>query len=77
MFGPAFNLLIIYSSDQISGTAAKLVRDKAYHHCTLLLSADKNRLNDVLHSQLVSHSMIIYLSCYFSEGDNEMPESHE
>ena len=29
---------------QVSGSAAKLARDKACHHFTLLLSVDRNRL---------------------------------
>ncbi|NXD07519.1 LIPT Lipoyltransferase, partial [Nothocercus nigrocapillus] len=35
---------------KISGTAAKLGRTTAYHHCTLLCSADKSVLSSVLKS---------------------------
>ena len=33
---------------KVSGTAAKLGRDAAYHHCTLLLSVDTSNLHSAL-----------------------------
>jgi lipoyltransferase 1 len=39
---------------QISGTAAKLGRPNAYHHCTLLVDVDKVKLGHALHKHHVS-----------------------
>lgn len=39
---------------QISGTAAKLGRPNAYHHCTLLVNANKLHLSDSLVKDTVS-----------------------
>jgi len=46
---------------QISGTAAKLARTKAYHHFTLLFNTDKNRLKGILHTKLVLSLPLILL----------------
>lgn len=42
---------------QISGTAAKLARNKSYHHFTLLLNTDKLQLKTVLHTDMVRLSL--------------------
>lgn len=39
---------ITLNGNKISGTAAKLGRKNAYHHCTLLVNTDKSRLRDAL-----------------------------
>jgi len=39
---------------QISGTAAKLGRNTAYHHCTVLVDVNDCKLHDALNSQAVS-----------------------
>lgn len=39
---------IILNGNKISGTAAKLGRTNAYHHCTLLVNTNKERLKDAL-----------------------------
>jgi lipoyltransferase 1 len=41
-------------AQQISGTAAKLGRPNAYHHCTLLVDVDKVKLGHALHKHHVS-----------------------
>jgi lipoyltransferase 1 len=41
-------ILCISLTDQVSGTAAKLGRPSAYHHCTLLVSANKLNLSQAL-----------------------------
>ena len=41
---------------KISGTAAKLTRDKSYHHCTLLVNADRKNLSNALknpHTEII------------------------
>jgi len=38
---------------KVSGTAARLLRDRAYHHCTLLLDTDKKRLMEMLQTTLL------------------------
>ena len=41
---------------KISGTAAKLTRDKSYHHCTLLVNADRTNLSNALknpHTEII------------------------
>ena len=38
---------------QISGTAAKLGRDTAYHHCTVLVDVNECVLHDALNSKAV------------------------
>lgn len=40
---------------QISGTASKLAGKKTYHHFTLLFNVDKDRLQNILQSNLVSN----------------------
>lgn len=42
---------ITLNGNKISGTAAKLGQTNAYHHCTLLVNADKSRLKDALHKE--------------------------
>lgn len=42
---------ITLNGNKISGTAAKLGQTNAYHHCTLLVDADKSRLKDALHKE--------------------------
>ncbi len=42
--------ILLNQEFKISGTAAKLGAKKAYHHCTLLLNVDKNRVNSLLRS---------------------------
>lgn len=39
---------IVLNGNKISGTAAKLGRANAYHHCTLLVNTNKDRLKDAL-----------------------------
>lgn len=38
-------IISLISKKQISGTAAKLGRPNAYHHCTLLVNANKRTLS--------------------------------
>ncbi|XP_012675124.2 lipoyltransferase 1, mitochondrial [Clupea harengus] len=42
--------ILLNGQYKISGTAAKLGRSSAYHHCTLLCSADRSVLSSVLKS---------------------------
>ncbi|XP_021915738.1 lipoyltransferase 1, mitochondrial isoform X2 [Zootermopsis nevadensis] len=46
---PREDIVISGGYKQISGTAAKLGRPNAYHHCTLLVSVDKEKLKHALH----------------------------
>jgi lipoyltransferase 1 len=46
-----FSLIL---GQQISGTAAKLGRPNAYHHCTLLVDVNKVKLGHALHKHHVS-----------------------
>ena len=39
---------------KISGTAAKLGKDAAYHHCTVLVDVNECVLHDALSSKAVS-----------------------
>ena len=39
---------VMLGSKKVSGTAAKLGRDAAYHHCTLLLNVDTSNLHSAL-----------------------------
>ena len=39
---------VMLGSKKVSGTAAKLGRDAAYHHCTLLLNVDTSFLHSAL-----------------------------
>ncbi|XP_065202510.1 lipoyl amidotransferase LIPT1, mitochondrial [Planococcus citri] len=41
---------IVYEEFKISGTASKLSRKSAYHHCTLLVDANKKRMSAALHN---------------------------
>ena len=47
-----FNLLYI------SGTASKLGRTNAYHHCTVLINVDEMKLKQALHRELVCYISI-------------------
>jgi lipoyltransferase 1 len=44
---------------QISGTAAKLGRPNAYHHCTLLVDVDKAKLRSALRKHHVSITFVL------------------
>ncbi len=47
---------ILMDGKKISGTAAKLTRDKSYHHCTLLVNADRKNLSNALknpHTEII------------------------
>lgn len=46
--------MFLFSLLQISGTAAKLGRLNAYHHCTLLVNSDKNNLREALATEEVN-----------------------
>lgn len=51
---------------QISGTAAKLSRNKAYHHCTLLVESDRQILKSCLDSPIkvsatLSSEALVYI----------------
>ncbi|CAH0561865.1 unnamed protein product [Brassicogethes aeneus] len=46
--------LVIREFKQVSGTAAKIGRPSAYHHCTLLVNANKVDLSQALHKQDVN-----------------------
>ena len=39
---------VMLGPKKVSGTAAKLGRDAAYHHCTLLLNVDTSNLHSAL-----------------------------
>ena len=39
---------VMLGPKKVSGTAAKLGRDAAYHHCTLLLNVDTSNLHAAL-----------------------------
>ncbi|KAL1122188.1 hypothetical protein AAG570_003593 [Ranatra chinensis] len=41
--------IILDSNYKISGTASKLGRPNSYHHCTLLVNVNKDRLSEALH----------------------------
>jgi len=45
---------VMLGTKKVSGTAAKLGRDAAYHHCTLLLSVDTTLLHSALNSSAAS-----------------------
>lgn len=45
---------VMLGTKKVSGTAAKLGRDAAYHHCTLLLSVDTSNLHSALNSAAAS-----------------------
>ena len=47
---------ILMDGKKISGTAAKLTRDKSYHHCTLLDNAERKNLTNALknpHTEII------------------------
>ena len=51
-----FNYKHYLQGRKISGTAAKLTRDKSYHHCTLLVNADRTNLSNALknpHTEII------------------------
>ena len=43
---------IVYNGSKVSGTAARIVRDKAYHHFTILLSSNLGTLSRALQSPI-------------------------
>jgi len=49
---------------QISGSAAKLGRPNAYHHCTLLVDVDRVKLGHALHKLHVSVMFPLINSVY-------------
>ncbi len=44
---------------QVSGTAAKLGKDTAYHHCTVLVDVNECVLHDALNSQAVRFNKML------------------
>ena len=46
--------IVLNNSLKISGTAAKLGKDTAYHHCTVLVNVNECLLHDSLNSKAVS-----------------------
>ena len=56
--------IILDEKHKISGTAAKLGKNSAYHHCTVLVDVNECVLHDALSSKAVS--MIDYHFCMFS-----------
>ena len=46
--------IVLGGQHKISGTAAKLGKDSAYHHCTVLVDVNECVLHDALHSKAVS-----------------------
>ena len=51
--------IVLNDLHKISGTAAKLGKDTAYHHCTVLVNVNECVLHDALDSKAVSlHSLI-------------------
>ena len=43
---------LFWSEQKVSGSAYRIVRDRAYHHGTMLLSCDLARLGELLHSPI-------------------------
>ena len=50
---------------KISGTAAKLGKDSAYHHCTVLVDVNECVLHDALHSKAVRIENTLVLFLFF------------
>lgn len=48
--------------NQVSGTAAKLGRPNAYHHCTLLVNVNKVDLSQALQKPEVKHSYLFHIN---------------
>ena len=46
--------IVLNEKLKISGTAAKLGKDAAYHHCTVLVDVNECVLHDALSSKAVS-----------------------
>lgn len=46
--------IVLDNEHKISGTAAKLGKNSAYHHCTVLVDVNECVLHDALNSQAVS-----------------------
>ena len=46
--------IVLNNEHKISGTAAKLGKDTAYHHCTVLVNVNECVLHDALDSKAVS-----------------------
>lgn len=47
--------IVLDGNHKISGTAAKLGKDNAYHHTTLLVDVNENKLHEALDSKAVSY----------------------
>lgn len=50
---------IFFYAIQVSGTAAKLGKPNAYHHCTLLVNVDKANLSSTLEKKEVRFFLYI------------------
>ena len=48
-----FCVLLIFSSQHVSGSAYKIVSQRAYHHGTMLISTRLDHLGDMLHPEEV------------------------
>ena len=53
---------VMLGSKKVSGTAAKLGRDAAYHHCTLLLNVDTSNLHSALNRLIPSLSISLSIT---------------
>jgi lipoyltransferase 1 len=51
--------IVLNKTHKISGTAAKLGKDTAYHHCTVLVDVNECVLHDALNSQAVSNLVVL------------------
>jgi len=54
-----------YNIIHVSGSAYKIVKDRAYHHGTMLISSQLSTLGDVLHVSKVWFTYPLYASVYF------------
>lgn len=52
--------MLNYFKTQISGTAAKLGRPNAYHHCTLLVNVNKTALSLALEKKKVYYFQLCH-----------------
>ena len=53
--------IVLNDVHKISGTAAKLGKDVAYHHCTVLVDVNECKLHEALDSKAVSISITYFL----------------
>ena len=60
-------------SKKVSGTAAKLGRDAAYHHCTLLLNVDTSNLHSALNRLIPSLSISLSITFDHNHSESEKP----